>query len=197
MTRKNRRKVDAIQPLPAVELVGPTPEQMRHADYERGEVMHVETFTRATAHRIRRESSLAVLRDHGRISPAQYIAALDIARVAEHLQRTVEVRCASLEARVDNQGSDRSVLIENMTLAKLEVVYTRWRTRLPMPRRMIVDMVTNDRSLKATARVYRMGYPKALSRLRDALDLWADLREKVWREIDEVDLLRAQARAVA
>lgn len=196
MSRKNRRKADPLAPLPPIDLDGPTPEQRRHARYERDEIIHAETFTRATVHRVRRESSLAILHEHGRINAEQYIAALDIARIAQLLQRSVEVRCASLEARVDNQGSDRSVLIENLTMAKLEVVYSKWRNLLPMPRRMVIDMVTNDRSLKATARVYGMGYPRALSRLRDALDLWCELRERVWREYDGTDLLRAQARAV-
>jgi len=197
MGRKTHRKPAAGAPLPAVELMGPTDEQRRHAEYDRGEIVHAESFTRATVHRVRQASSLARMLDDGRLTMEQYGAALDIARVAEMIERSVAVRCASLEARVDNQGSSRDVLIENLTAARLEVAYTAWRQRLPMPKRMVIDMVLADRSLKATARVYRMGWPRAMSRLRDALDTWIDERERAWRQIDAPDLERAQARIAA
>ena len=51
-----------------------------------------------------------------------------------------------------------------------------------------------DRSLVATARRYRMGWPKAQRLLSDALDLWLSIRDRIAREIDERDLAVAHQR---
>jgi hypothetical protein len=63
-----------------------------------------------------------------------------------------------------------------------------------MPRRMVLDMVLCDRGLKATARVYGMGWPRAKVMLSDALDLWADIYERVSKDIDERDVAASHAR---
>lgn len=193
--RTRRKPAKGI--IPATELVGPTPEQMRQADYVRSEIMHVESFTRATVHRVRQASSLLHLLDNGQLNAGQYFSALQIASVAEQIERAVAVKCASLEARVDHANSGRDVLVERIGAVRLERAYTEWRQRLPMPRRMVIDMVLTDRTLKATAARYRMGWPRAKARLADALDLWAELIGKAMREIEQVDLDRAQARVCA
>lgn len=175
----------------------PTPEQRQHSAYVEDDIIHAESFTRATVHRIRQQSSLRKLCDDGQISEDNLFAAQQIARVAEMIERNAAVRCASLEARVDYAGSARDVLVERLGMVRMEVAYTAWRTSIPMPRRMIVDMVLEDRSLFVTARVYRVGWPRAKRMLRDALDRWADLMAKARNEVDEVDLIRAQSRACA
>lgn len=194
MGRKNtnarKRKV-----VPVELIMAPTPEQMLHATYDRTDIIHAESFTRATVHRIRQQSALLKLMDDGQITPDHYFAAQQIARVAEMIERNAAVQCASLEARVDYAGSARNILAEKIGMVRLEAAYTRWRTSIAMPRRMIVDMVLEDRSLFATARVYRVGWPKAKRLLRDALDLWAELLVRAYREIGEEELRAAQNRA--
>ncbi|MGJ0236971.1 hypothetical protein ACQEPB_00420 [Novosphingobium fluoreni] len=168
--------------------MSPTAEQVQHAEYHCDEVIHAESFTRAIVHRIRQVSSLGKLHENGQLSDAQYHAALEIAHVAEMIERQVSVRCASLEARVDCSGSARSVLIERLGAVRLEATYSKWRTSIALPRRMIVDMVLEDRSLFATARVYNVGWPRARRMLRDALDLWTELLERARKDIEQEDL---------
>lgn len=192
--RKTRKHVSAV---PAEKLMGPTPEQSAHADYHRDEIIHAETFTRVTVHRIRQQSSLRKLLDDGQITDDQFFAAGAIAYVAEMIERNVAVSCASLEARVDCAGSGRHLLIERLGAVRMETVYTQWRTSIAIPRRMIVDMVLEDRALFATARVYRVGWPRAKRLLKDALDLWNELMDRAYKEITQEDLDEAQARACA
>jgi len=104
------------------------------------------------------------------------------------------VRGASLEARVDNSGAGRDILIEQIGLVRIEMAYTRWRLQLPVPRRMFLDMVTSGQPLFRTARRYGMGWPRASRLLIKALDRWIDLREKMVREVDERDVENAHKR---
>ena len=106
----------------------------------------------------------------------------------------VSVRGASLEARVDNSGAGRDILIEQIGLVRIEMAYTRWRLQLPVPRRMFLDMVTSGQPLFRTARRYGMGWPRASRLLIKALDRWIDLREKMVREVDERDVENAHKR---
>lgn len=181
----------------AQQIMGPTPEQEQQARYIREEIIHAESFTRATVHRIRQASSLRKLFDDRQLTDAQYYAAVEIAHVAEAIERNVAVRCASLESRVDCSGSARNILVERLGYVRMEATYTKWRTSIAVPRRMIVDMVLEDRSLFATARVYRVGWPKAKRMLGNALDHWNDLMERARRDIDQEDLDRAHSRACA
>lgn len=194
MARKHKRRTDKLPPLPGVELVGPTPEQMAQAHYDEGFVNHVDTNTKAKAYRRRTKSALEELRDNGAISDVQLFSAQQIAKVAEKIERAVGVACASLEARVDNASGDRDALIETIHAARLEKAYTLWRTRIPMPRRMLIDMVTEDQRLFATARKYGVGWPKAKRQLRTALDLWVGIYTQVVQAMDQDDLNRAHAR---
>lgn len=168
-----------------------------HGDYHYDDIIHVESFTRATVHRIRQQSSIRKLLDDGQITDEQFYAAQSIARVAEMIQRNVSVRCASLEARVDCAGSGRDILVERLGAVRMEAVYTKWRTSIAVPRRMIVDMVLEDRSLFTTARVHGVGWPRAKRLLGDALDRWNDLMERARKDIDQDDVDRAHARACA
>lgn len=196
--RKAGKKANAAaNALGAVERGAPTAEQEQHAQYVREEIVHAETFTRATVHRIRQASSLRKLLDDGQITDAQFYAAEQIAYVAEMIERNVAVRCASMEARVDCSGSSRNALIERLGVARMEAVYTQWRTSIAMPRRMIVDMVLEDRGLFATARLYRVGWPRAKRLLANALDRWDELMQRAYKEIKQQDLDLAHARACA
>lgn len=195
--RRGKQSSKQKATVPAIKVGDPTPEQRQHADYVEQDIIHAESFNRATVHRIRQQSSLRKLCEDGQISEEQLFAAQQIAHVAEMLERNVSVRCASLEARVDHAGSARDVLVERLGLVRMEVAYSKWRTSIAMPRRMIVDMVLEDRSLFTTARVYRVSWPKAKRLLGNALDHWCDLMTDARRSVDEEDLLRAQTRACA
>lgn len=188
--RKTRKTKKAL----AIQLEAPTVEQMHQQKYDLGTIIHAETFTRTTVYRVRQQSSLRKMLDDGQLTEDQFWAAQEIAHVAEHLQRGVGVRSASLEARVDCSGSSRDMLIEKLGYVRAEATYSRWRTSIAIPRRMIVDMVLADRALFATARTYHVGWPRAKRLLQNALDRWNELREQSIRSIGQNDLDKATLR---
>ncbi len=136
-----------------------------------------------------RQSGIDRLHESGQISNEQHGAAMDICYIAESIERAVSIRSGNIEARVDCQAGDRDQLIESLTRIRLEMTYSNWRDRLPMPRRMVIDMVTNTQSLVNTARSYGVPWRKARGRLIDALDRWIDIREMIWRTIDEQNVM--------
>lgn len=136
----------------------------------------------------RRQSPIARLYESGAIDDDQYNAAEEIATVAEMIERAVSVRGASLEARVDNSGAAKDKLVEHLVRVRLEVTYSRWRLRLPMPRRMVLDMLLTNQPLTATARSYRMPWRKARKMLIDAIDRWIDIKERVWSTVEAEDV---------
>ncbi len=169
-----------------------TSETLKHG-YVAEDVMHIETGTRAPTYRRRSISSLVRMHKTGRIDNAQYEAAIRIARVAEKMERDVGIRGSSV-ARVDCSSTARDALVEHLSQVRDEATYSRWRRLIPLPRRMILDMVLVDRPLATTARIHGVRWEKARRQFLDALDLWCDLRKRVSREIDEHDLMIAHAR---
>lgn len=163
-------------------------EVAQHAPYDEGFVTHVETNTKAQTRRNRQQSSLILMRDNGTIDDDQYASAIEIAQVIEGIERAVSVRGASLEARVDNAGAGCDVLVERLSRVRLEMSYSEWRRSLPMPRRMILDMLIADRALKVTARTYGMGWPRAKGMLLRSLNYWPLVKDRVWARIDERDV---------
>ncbi len=155
-----------------------------HGIYDNRMVVHIETGTCVQTKRNRQQSALALMHERGAIAPAQFEAALQIARIAESIERAVSLRGSRLEPRVDFGGSARDMLTERLSQVRLEVTYNRWRDRLPMPRRMVIDMVIGDRDLVGTARLHNLPWREARRRLIAALDLWLELRDAVWREVD-------------
>lgn len=157
-------------------------------------VTHVETDSCARTKRNRQQSALALMHERGAITPAQFEAAGQIARIAENIERAVSLRGSRMEPRVDCGGSARDMLAERLSQVRMEMTYNRWRDRLPMPRRMVIDMVIGDRDLVGTARGHNVPWREARRRLIAALDLWLDLRDAVWREIDGDDAERVYRR---
>lgn len=174
-----------------------TPELESRGWYTTETVMHVETGTRVETKRRRGLSSLVRMHQTGRLDNEQYAAAISIARVAERIERSVSVRCASLEARVDCSSGSRDVLFERLSQVRDEAAYTRWRRQIPLPRRMILDMILVDRPMSTTARMHGVQWEHAREMLIDALDLWCQLRARVAKEIDRDDISRAHARLAA
>jgi len=179
------RAEDAIMPA----------EAMARGDYAEVTIVEAERSSQATVLRAKDRSPLLDLRNRGVISDEQYAAACEIATVVERMEATVGIRSASLEARVDNSGAARDLLIETLSQVRREVAYSLWRQWLPYPKRMVIDMVVLQRPTFATARRYKMGLPKAKARLIRALDNWDDAKERVRKMLDEQDVLAAHQRA--
>lgn len=171
-----------------------TPELERRGWYATETVMHVETGTRVETKRRRRQSAIEALRDRGQLTNDHVCAAQQIASVAESIRRHVSVRCSSVEARVDCGGSAHSALMERLRQVRLERTFGLWRSRIRVPRAMLIEMIVKDNALKETARSYRVGWPRAMRMLEDALDQWNDIMQVVAREIDERDLEAAHNR---
>ena len=141
-----------------------------------------------------RQSPIDRMYEIGRITIEQQAAANEIAMVVEMIERDVGVSGASLEARVDNSGGARDVLIESMGRVRLEACYSKWRDQLPMPKRLVLDMVLSNRPLVATARVYGIPYRKARKWLIGSLDRWIDFKERVWKDVDVDEINRIYQR---
>lgn len=172
-----------------------TDEAKQHGAYRLQFVMHIETYTLAYTSRNHSYSPFDDLLDRGTINKDQYEAAMQIQMISERIGRSVSVRGASLEARVDNSGSSSSVLLaERLIDVQLEVAFTRWRQRLPVPRSMILDMILMSGPLFRKARSYGIGWPKARKWLLRSLDNWIDIRDRIAKEIDEQDLVAAYHR---
>ena len=142
----------------------------------------------------RRQSPLARMYDRGEISDDQFQAYREIERISEVIKRGVDVRSASIEARVDNGRGDRDVLVESLALIRLERAFTVWRDKLPMPRQMILDVIETNRALAATARVYRKDEKTIRKWVKRALDSWADDKAAAWKNIDAEDVRDIYAR---
>ncbi|MXO67777.1 hypothetical protein GRI72_02880 [Altererythrobacter marinus] len=162
-----------------------TPETLRQGGLVEG---YAPTQERARTYHRKQRSALKAMHDRGSLSSEQFGAALQIARIAERIEREAGVSCASMEARVDCSGSASDKLVESLYDVRAERAYTQWRQSLPIPRRMIVDMVLRDHRLKAIASRYNMGWPKAQRLLGQALDNWADIYRKAMREIGQEDV---------
>lgn len=172
---------------------GPTPESERHGGFIEVTVV-ADDRSQATVKRRKSSSGLIRLYENGNITPEQLAAALKIASVIENIERDTSIRSASLEARVDYSGSAKDVLIENISAVRDEMAYSVWRAKLPTPKRMVIDMLIMDRSLAATARVYRVSWVRARTILCDALDNWVSIRDDFERLVDVDDLKAAHYR---
>lgn len=147
-----------------------------------------ETHERASKSR---QGALARLYMSGCISIDQLAWAVEIAMAAEAIERDVAVRTASLEARVDNEGSGRNALVEGIVRVRRQVAYTHWRNWIRDPKRAVLDMVVGDpKSYVEVARQYRMRKERARRLLIDAIDLWPDAMKRAEDQVDEETLAR-------
>lgn len=170
------------------------PEALAQGDFADVTVV-ADDQSQATVKRNRMTNPMLALYERGSISEEQFEASVEIARVAEIIAQAVGMRSASLEARVDNSGSAKDLLIEHIGRVRLEATYSAWRQTLPMPRRMVIDLVTGSVSLTVSSRRYRMRKRKAKVILVDALERWIKLREKIESEIEEQEVIAAHFRA--
>ena len=169
-----------------------TPEAKQHG-LKRGNVKDEDgrewqTYTRQS------RSALAYMRERGSISDDQFYSAQQIAKVAEMIERQVRLGCASMEARVDCSSSAKDALYESLSNVRAEAAYNEWRHKLPLPRRMFIDMVTQDAGLSAIAAEHNMGWLKAKKLLIEALDRWPEIYARCAKGIDRDDIDAAHAR---
>jgi len=175
-----------------------TPGQLIGGEFVREFVAHAESATKAMAHKRRQSrSALEYMRGRGSLTDEQFYSAQQIAQIAEQIERTVSIGCASLEARVDCSGSARDIISESLYRVRAEGAYTEWRSKLPLPRRMFIDMVTLDAGLSRIAAGHNIGWPRARKMLLDALDEWPAIFDKYAKTIgqDDVDNQHARLRA--
>ena len=170
-----------------------TPEALRQGGLQERTIWH-EGKAGAKSYVRKSRSALAYMRERGNLSDEQFYSAQRIAEIAEMIERSVAVGCASLEARVDCSGSARDALNESLYRVRAEGAYTEWRSKLPVPRRMVIDMVTKDAGLAFIAAEHNMGWKRAREILTDALDAWPGILAKYVKVIDQEDLDRQHAR---
>lgn len=169
---------DAEQPLI-------TPEAEQHARYETGFVRHVESNTMAHTRRNTTASQLEVLHSRGGITAEQLVSSEEIESVICVLTGDVGYRSVLMQMRVDQGHSPVDPGAERIAIVRAQAAYTLWRQRLPMPRRLVIDMIMLPQALVATARSYGVGWAKAKKRLSNALDEWPRVKERVWENVDE------------
>lgn len=170
------------------------PEALAQGDFADVTVV-ADDQSQATVKRNRMTNPMLALYERGSITEEQFEASVEIARVAEIIAQAVGMRSASLEARVDNSGSAKDLLIEHIGRVRLEATYSEWRQTLPMPRRMVIDIVVGYTSINVAARRYRMRKPKVTKFVERALGHWVELRSKKDAEIDEQEVAAAHFRA--
>lgn len=166
----------------------PNPFTMNHGDYRDGFVTDVETGQKAKAYRRRVTSSLARLNMRGVITDDQLYAAQEVALIAERIGRDVCVTVASLTGRVDCEGSGKDHAIEGLNRVRSERAYSEWRLALPIPRRMVLDMVIEDHQLVAIARRHNRDWRTAIGILKNALDNWHERKREAFDRIDQDDV---------
>jgi len=165
-----------------------TPETLAQGGLERAMSPDQE---RARTYRRTTKSSLARLKDRGVITDEQHASALEIAEVVERIERGVGVASASLAARVDCSGGRYDPHMESLHRVRMERAYSAWRRALPLPRRMFLDMVTEDHQLAMIARRHNRSWVWAIRALKECLDTWPDERKRAFDAIDQDDLDRA------
>lgn len=140
------------------------------------------------------QGALARLHLAGQISIDELAWAVEIAMVAESIERDVAVRVISYEPRIDCSASAKNSMVEGIARVRREVAYTYWRERIPQPKRAILDMIVGEpKAFSAVAREYRMGKGRARQLLIDAINLWPGAMDRAEKDVDDATLAAAYA----
>lgn len=191
ITTKKRGRRKVIAKLPCVLSPG-VEEAVRVRETYGGGHATPETLC---YHRERRhEGALAQLHRNGSLTDKQLDWAMQIAYAAESIERDVDVRTASLEARVDQ--SRRGAEVEQLIgTVRLHMAYTDWRKRLPMPKRLVLDMLVGEPiGFSVAARRFGVHHRKAKRLLLQAIDRWPECLARAERSVSEDDLQRVRDR---
>lgn len=118
----------------------------------------------------------------------------EIATIAESIASDVTVRTASLETRIDQERWHHSQLVESIGRVRREQAYNRWRDMLPIPKRLVLDMIIGDAiGYTVAARRYKVHNRKAKKLLIAALDRWPECLAWAGKLITPEDVLRKHA----
>jgi len=147
--------------------------------------------THAHASRVK-QSALSRMVRLGKASADELAAAIEIAEVIEMLEAGVTMRTAQLE-RVDNMGAGRDALVEGLKRVRMEVAYGLWRDSLPVPKRLIIDMVIDARSYVSLAKTHGLHWRTARKRFLRALQDWPRFVAEARRQVSREDLNAAHA----
>jgi hypothetical protein len=118
------------------------------------------------------QGALSQLHANGVISAEELEWTAQIANVHRSIAAGVDVAVASLEARVDQSTRPPSVG-ERIHRVRMHAAYTLWRSTLPAPKAMILDMIVGDAvGYTVAARRYRVHNRKAKRVLLEAIQRW-------------------------
>lgn len=169
-----------------------TPERMAKGDLEE---FNAKVQGVHRSYRQRSTSSLARLCVRGVLTSDQLAAAQEIATIIHSIGAEVGYASGSIEARVDCSSSAKSHGADHLHRVCMERAYTKWRSALPHPKGMVLDMLTEDHRLAAIAARYGRNWRVAIGTLKDALDDWPEHRQRAFKDITQDDVDRSNERA--
>ncbi len=137
------------------------------------------------------QGALAQLHLNGSINDDQLAWAAEIGKAAEAIEHDVDVRTASMEARVDTSPGPGDFVGQRIAVVRLHVAYTYWRHLLPAPKRLVLDMLIGDPiGFSVAARRHHVHKRKAKRELIAALDRWPVCKDRAYRDVSEDDVVR-------
>jgi hypothetical protein len=129
---------------------------------------------------------------NGAIDREQKEYADEIANVYRSIEAGVAVSVASLEARVDQSRTSSHLVAESITRVRLHLAYDRWRSRLPSPRQMVLDMIVGDAiGYTVAAKRYGKHHRTAKRALIAALDAWPEAKDFIAQTVSADDIRHA------
>ncbi|MEA3044562.1 MAG: hypothetical protein QOH47_2400 [Sphingomonadales bacterium] len=141
-----------------------------------------------------RQGPLARLYMAGGLTIDELAWAVEIAMVAESIERDVDPGIINYEPRIDCSASGRNSVVEGIRRVRREVAYTHWRGWIPQPKRAVLDMIVGDPTPYSTVALrYGMHKRKAKRLLLTALNLWPKAMEWAEKEVDDATLAAARA----
>lgn len=139
-----------------------------------------------------RQGALARLYEGGAIDIEQLAWSQQIRSVGERIAGDVAIGTVSLETRVDESRAIGGAFFESLRAVRAEVAYSGWRRAIERPG-LVLAIILEDIAVSVAARRFRMRTATAKSLLIAGLDAWPGFMADARRDIDEADLLAAQA----
>jgi len=134
------------------------------------------------------QGALAQLHANGTIDSEQLEWAAQIANVHRSIESDVAVAIASLEARVD-QSARAPAVAERIHRVRMHAAYGIWRKMLPMPKRLVLDMIVGDAiGYSVAATRYRVHKRKARRLLIEAVQRWPLCVAHAFSAVDQADV---------
>ena len=133
--------------------------------------------------------ALIQLERNGTIDKEQAEWAAQIANVHRSIEADVAVSVASLEARVDQSRSSAHLAGESVRRVRLHLAYRYWRAALPVPKRLVLDMIVGDPiGYTVAARRYAVHKRKALRLLLAAINHWPECVDRAYRRYSDEEI---------